>query len=311
MILSFPVSKAGKDLHLAGRVVGGGQAPTAALSAVVAGGPPVQRPCDHGSSHGDAGYTQLLAGFPDDPFMGLGRRGRLKNAVRGAADSLPGPCDSDEGLGLVVVGRKILVGNGPVGPQTIPAVGVKVVIGKPQRDPPVMVGPPSHNPGAEPQKVAALGDGVGFSLQGPTAPDRTGVKMAEGLSTPEVDASALLRSPMIHFMGPDVLLEVGQRVQHGAGLQQGHPNPQPGQHVGDGSTARAGPDHDHFVLFRTIFDVSHAGIQTQLDENWNLSSRRSQAASKGRTRRGEQARKTLVKAPWSGHRPAHPQEGRR
>ena len=76
--------------------------------------------------------------------------------------------------------------------------------------------------------------------------------MAEGLTAPEVDASALLRSPMIYVVGPDVLLEVGQRVQHGAGLQQGHPNPQPGQHVGDGSTARAGPDHHHFVLFWSL-----------------------------------------------------------
>ena len=82
-----------------------------------------------------------------------------------------------------------------------------------------------------------------------------------------VDATALLGAAMIHLVGPEVLLEVDQRVQHGAGFQQGDPNPHSGQDVGDGSTARPRPDHHHLVLFGSLLDVSHGAIQAQLNGN--------------------------------------------
>ena len=107
--------------------------------------------------------------------------------------------------------------------------------------------------------------------------------MPEGLPAAEVDASALLGAAMIHVVRPEVLLEVGQRVQHGAGFQQGDPNPHSGQDVGDRSTARARSDHHHFVLFGGLLDVSHGGIQAQPGEKLNLASQPWRAASEGRT----------------------------
>ena len=125
----------------------------------------------------------------------------MKNAVGGAADPFPGAGHSDEGLSLVVIGSEVFVGDGPVGPQTVAVVRVEVVVGEAQRDSAVVVGPPSHDTGPEPEEVAALGDSVGLPLQRPSTLDCAGVEMTEGLSAAEVDASALLGTAVVSRHG--------------------------------------------------------------------------------------------------------------
>ena len=55
---------------------------------------------------------------------------------------------------------------------------------------------------------------------------------------------------MIHLVGPDMLLEILRRIEHGSGFQQRDVDAQIGEHLDHRAAAGARPDHHHIVHLR-------------------------------------------------------------
>ena len=177
-------------------------------------------------------------------LVGLRGRTRLEDAVGRTPDALDTPGDTDKGFGLVVVGGQIVVGDGPVGAQSVHGVGQEIVVGEPKGDPAVVVGASTQDPGAEPAEIAARRHRVGFALQLPGSVGRP--EEAPGLLS-EVVGATHAGPPVIHVMREHVLLVILFGIQHGTRFQEGHLNALPGQDLDRGAAAGAGTD-DHDVV---------------------------------------------------------------
>src|SRR5215475_8048821 len=116
--------------------------------------------------------------------MDARRRWGLKNSIRRAANALLGSGDADEAFDLVVIRSQVIVGDRPVGADTVASIGLEVIIGEAQRNAAVMVGPASENPGTEPLESAAFGASVGLAIQLPAAGMRR--EPAERAATVEI-----------------------------------------------------------------------------------------------------------------------------
>src|SRR5205823_10199138 len=115
------------------------------------------------------------------------RRGRRQQTlgwrIRSVLAPLVGAVDADQQLNLVVVGRDILVTDGPVEPQPVATPGLEVVGAVAQRNPAPVIGPtPQHArpPPFEATRVLFARAHVRLSGHFPAALDRRVVK-AEGL----------------------------------------------------------------------------------------------------------------------------------
>src|SRR5580700_10992378 len=95
------------------------------------------------------------------------RRALLKDPVGRAADAFLAAGDSDEALGFVVIGRQLVVGNGPVRSQTVASVGRKIIIGEAQRDATEVIGSSADHARAEPLELRPGRDRVWFSWKFP------------------------------------------------------------------------------------------------------------------------------------------------
>src|ERR1019366_2831407 len=97
------------------------------LAAIVAGRAAMERPGEDGEARRDAGNFELVGGLLDEALVGA-RRGRgLETPVGSVFQAFGGAEDADQFLGLVVVRRQVVVGDGPVEAFPIAAVGLEIV----------------------------------------------------------------------------------------------------------------------------------------------------------------------------------------
>src|SRR5450756_2080014 len=167
--LEVPGLQGGRDVAAGGSEVGVDRAGAPALGAIVAGGPAVERPGEDGEARGDAGNLELVGDLLDDALVSA-RRGRgLEAPVGGVFQAFLAAEDADQFLGLVVVGRQVVVGDGPVTAFSIAGVGLEIVGAHAEGDAAVVVGAPAQHARAIPPEFAAGASRVGFAGDLPAA----------------------------------------------------------------------------------------------------------------------------------------------
>ena len=184
--------------------------------------------------------------------MDARRNRRKKVSVGRTAESLFGAGHADETFRLVVVGRDLVVGDGPVCAQAV--CRFEVVIGKSKRNASEMVRTAADDPGSEPAELIVLGDGVGFALDVTVSIRR--VEVAPLLAA-EIGFSAQSGSTMIHLVGQDVPFEILGRIEHRTGFEQSDVDAELGQDLNRGAAASARADDDH-VGRRLTWNISRA-----------------------------------------------------
>jgi len=215
------------------------------LSAVMARRPAVGGLRDHRHAVGDAWDVELLAGPLDKRFMHARRRTGLEDPVRRAADVLLAAGDSDEGFGLVVIRRDVLVSDGPIGAEAVASVRMKVVVGEAEREPPIVIRTAAEDARAKPFEGVALGYGVGLAFKVPPAV-RHGEE-SECLAFAEVGLAALFSAAVRVIVRSLVFFEIARRVQHGTGFQKSDVHAEVRQDFDHGATTGTGTDDDDVV----------------------------------------------------------------
>ncbi len=216
--------------HVGGGEIGVGGATPAALAAPVAGGPAVVRYAQNRQPSGDAGNVQPGAGLLYEQLVAAWARRRQVDAVGLVAHSFPAPEDADEPVHAVVVGRDIIVPDGPVLAQAVEGLPAKVVGPESKRDPAPVVGASTHLTYAEPVELCAGRARVRLSGERPSA--ESGVKLAE------VALRCGSASPG-RVVVPGEHGGVRGIVPRDAGLEQHHVCSRSGEGVGSHATAGA------------------------------------------------------------------------
>src|SRR5215831_12362089 len=116
----------GRDEDLARAEVRSDTAAAPALSAVMAGGAAVERPGKDREPRRDAWNTDFVAGLFENHFAAARFGRRLENAVGRTGYVFLRAEDTDVAFDLIVVGRNIVVGDGPVVTETIARLGTKI-----------------------------------------------------------------------------------------------------------------------------------------------------------------------------------------
>src|SRR5262249_41372587 len=125
-----------RDVHAGRRKVGIHSTGAPALGAIVAGGPAVVGPGQNRQARGDAGNLQFVGDFLDDLLVRARRGRRQELSVGRVFQTLVAAEYTDQFLRLVVVGREIFVGDGPIEALAVAAVGLEVVRAHAERDAP-------------------------------------------------------------------------------------------------------------------------------------------------------------------------------
>ena len=170
-----------------------------------------------------------------------------KLAVRRILQAFLRAEDADQFLGLVVVGRQVVVGDGPVEAFAVAAVRLEIVGAHAQRDAAVVVGAAAQHARAIPHELAARRAGVGFAGDLPAAHQR-GVVVTEGLL---LGAGGAMRSVVVPLEHVALL----GRVVVGAGFQHADFGAGEREHVRGDAAARSGAHYDDIIRFRTGFDL--------------------------------------------------------
>ena len=200
---------------------------------------------DHRLPRRNGADAKLRAGTLHQNVVRLERTGRLKDAVRGAADPFDAAGDADESFGLVVVGRQVLVGDRPVPTEPVTRARCEIVVGETECDPAVVVRTATENPGAEPREVTARRHRVGFAVDLRAA--KCGAEGEAGAAA-RVDLPFPAGAAVRNLVRPDMLLQVCH-AQHRARFEQEHADAQVGEHFRDRAAAGPGADHDDVVDF--------------------------------------------------------------
>ena len=205
---------------------------------------------------GDAGDLKLVGDALDDALVSA-RRGRgLEAPVGRVFQALLRAEDADQFLGLVVVGRQVVIRDGPVEALAVAAVGLEIVRAHAQGDAAVVIGAAADHARAPPHEFVAGGGGVRFAGDLPAA-HQGGVVEAERLG---LGAGGAVRSVVVPLEHVALLgrIVVAARLQHadlGAGERE---------HVGRDAASGPRPHYDHVIGFRTGFDLRH---RASLSEN--------------------------------------------
>src|SRR5207253_1363742 len=105
-----------------------------ALTAVVAGGPAIERSRNHRAARGDAGDSELVAGLFHQQLVAPRCGGGLEKSIRVIAQALIRSVDADELVDPVVVGSDVVVRDRPVVAQAILGFSLEIVRAEAQRD---------------------------------------------------------------------------------------------------------------------------------------------------------------------------------
>lgn len=244
----------GEDHGLARGERRGRLATAPALAAIMAGGAAVQRLGQHGHARGNARDIQFLAGLLDQDFMDARRNGRKEVAIGGAADALLRAGHADEAFGLVVVGRDLIVGDGPISAETVGGVGLEVVIRKTERNAAVVIGAAADDAGTEPLEFIAVRYRVGLAFDVPVSIGRAEIAP---LLTSEIVFGVGTGAAVVHLVGQDVLLEILGGIEHGARFEKGDADAEIGEYFDGSAAAGAGADYYDVEYLRTTSDLEH------------------------------------------------------
>src|SRR3954452_3091499 len=133
----------------------------------MAGSTAIQCLSDDGHSRGNNRDPELFSGALHQDLVHARCGRELKNAVRRTTYVLFGSGYSDEGFGLVVVGRDVVIADRPVRPDTIASVWLEVVIGEPKADAAVVVSSAAEDARTEPAELTAGSNCVRFAFNVP------------------------------------------------------------------------------------------------------------------------------------------------
>src|SRR6185503_843342 len=225
-----------------------GLAAAAALAAVVAGGPAVQRPRQNRQPGRDAGDIETFGGLLHHQLVAARLGRREEQAVGGVGDVLLAPKYAHERLELVVIGTDVVVADRPVVAEPVERLRLEVARPEAQRDATPVVGAATHHAGAPPPELVPLSDGVGLAGNLP-ATDAT-VELAERFQFGGGAAAWGVVRPGEHR-------RVGRVVPRAAGLEHGHVHTGAGEDVGRHSTAGARA-HDHDIRGWRLCARSHS-----------------------------------------------------
>ncbi len=214
----------------------------------MAGGTAMERLGEDGEASGDARDAELAASLLNQEVETTRRRRRLESAVRCILETFGRAVNADQFLGLVVIGREIIVSDRPVESLSVAAVRLEVVRPHAQRNAAPMVGSAAQSAGPEPPPIAARCAGVRLAAQVPAAV--AGIKITVRLVGSGCAPVRSLVGPHHHFR---VLggIEPRPGLEHqalGAGL---------GEHIGGHASTGARADNHRIVCFRTLDDLRH------------------------------------------------------
>ena len=204
----------------------------------MAGGAVVERASQDRQAGRDASHPGAGAGLLDEQLIAARARGREKHAVRIVGELFAGAEDPDQAIDGVVVGREVVVGDGPVVAQAVDRLAAEVIGSEAEGDPSPVVGAAAEHTGAPPAELGAGGDGVGLALDLPSA-DAT-VELSEGMRGRRGAAAGGVVGPFEHRA-------VGGGAPWRARLQHDHIGACLREHVGRHAATGAGPDDGDIV----------------------------------------------------------------
>ena len=231
------------------------RAASAALAAVVARHPSVQRLGQNRQPAGNARDLQLVGGLLDEQLVAARLGRRQEHAVGIVRQSLLAAEDADERVDPVVERLHVLVGDRPVVAETIEALPAEVVGTEPERDPPPVIRAPAEHARPEPVELAARAVGVGLAFERPPAERR--VELPELLLLGRRPAARRIVRPLEH-------VRLARGIPHRPGLEHDDVGPRFGEHLGGHPAAGAGAD-DADIVERAAADDLHgesSGFET-------------------------------------------------
>src|SRR4030095_7997420 len=154
-----------------------GGAAAAALAAVMARRPAVQRLGQDREPDGNAPDVQALGGLLDQQLVATRLGRRLEDTVRIVGQSFVRSEEADVPVDAVVVGLEVVVGDRPVVTEAVEALAAEVVRTEAKGNAAPVIGAAAQHARAEPVEAIAGSGCVGLAFERPTAP--AGVELAE------------------------------------------------------------------------------------------------------------------------------------
>ena len=154
--------------------------------------------------------------------------------------------DADEFFGFVVVGREVIIGDGPIEALAVAAVGLEVIGTHAEGDAAIVIGAASQHAAAPPAEVTAGRGGVGLTFDCPTS-GQSGVEIAEGLL---FAGSAAMRG----LIGPLKHLGLLGAIKPAAGFEHADLGSSERENV-RGDAAAGSRANDHYVVCFVSHDV--------------------------------------------------------
>jgi len=205
----------------------------------------------NGEPRRDAGDVELVTSLFDQQFAAARLRRWQKNAIWRIGDIFPGAKYADVRFDFVVIGRKALVGDGPILAQAVARLGLEINRGKTQRDASPVVCAASDDARAEPLEIGSWGGGVGLSFDSPGAIGRK--ELAEIIRGFPANANATVWQ----FVGPHEHLEVFFGIQRRPCLQQYNAQATFRQKFCGHTAACAGTDNADVISLGSAHHLGH------------------------------------------------------
>ena len=226
------------------------RAASAALAAVVARHPSVQRLRQNRQPAGNARDLQLVGGLLDEQLVAARLGRRQEDTVGIVRQPLLAAENADERVDPVVERLHVLVGDRPVVAETIKALPAEVIGAEPERDPSPVIRAPAEHAGPEPVELAARAVGIGLAFERPPAERR--VELPELLLLGRRPAARRIVRPLEH-------VRLARGIPHRPGLEHDDVGPSFGEHLGGHPAAGAGAD-DADIVERAAADDLHGEI---------------------------------------------------
>ena len=169
---------------------------------------------------------------------------------------LPRAGHAHEFLGLVVIGRHLVVGHRPVRTQAVKRIRLEIVIGEAQRDSPVVIGAATHDARPPPFELRTLRHGVRLAVERPISRGRRKVSKPPRRFS-EIRLGMRPGPAMVHLVRPHMLLEIFHGIQHRPRFKQRDVDAEIGEHFCHRPAARARPNHHHVVHLGTTLNLEH------------------------------------------------------
>ena len=236
-----------RDEHRRGREIRVHRTTAAALAAIVARHPPVQRLRENRQPAGNAGDLQLVGGLLDEQLVAARLGRRQKDAVGIVRQPFLAAEDTDERVHSIVEGLHVLVGDRPVVAEPIEALPAEIIGTEAQRDASPVIGAAAEHPRPEPVERAARTVGIGLALERPAAKRR--IELSELLFLGRRATARRVVRPLEH-------VRLARRVPHRPGLEHDDIGARLGEHLGGHPAAGAGAD-DADVVKRTAANDLH------------------------------------------------------